>query len=226
MIFVPRRRHYCVLNNADCFIFDMGNMYFNTDLPFKCLFDSWNVYSAVTLLATCLSACVLAMVLESTKKIKVFFTEYFHAIPLKRMKSPQVSVINTAAADDADSSTTSSAFEVTDSIQHVRCQKITNHTVQSGLHGVRVLFGQMLMLTVMTYNTYVLAAVVCGSVVGYFLFCSQSTQVKLNGSAAAAVSAPQQPSPKKCCHGSKDEEAATAKQLVDDSTESLLSHEC
>ena len=88
----------------------------------------------------------------------------------------------------------------------------------------------MLMLTVMTYNTYVLAAVVCGSVVGYFLFCSQSTQVKLNGSAAAAVSAPQQPSPKKCCHGSKDEEAAaaaaTAKQLVDDSTESLLSHEC
>lgn len=44
------------------------------------------------------------------------------------------------------------------------------HAWQTALHGVQVLVSYMLMLVFMTYNTWLCAAVVLGSAVGYFLF--------------------------------------------------------
>ena len=49
--------------------------------------------------------------------------------------------------------------------------RIKNLTADSLIHMSRVTCGYLLMLGVMTYNTYILASSVLGSVFGYFLFC-------------------------------------------------------
>ncbi|CAH8566595.1 unnamed protein product [Dicrocoelium dendriticum] len=47
------------------------------------------------------------------------------------------------------------------------------HLAQTALHLVQMFFGYMLMLTAMTYNVYMLIAVMLGFTVGYFLFSRQ-----------------------------------------------------
>ena len=49
--------------------------------------------------------------------------------------------------------------------------RIKNHTADSLIHMSRVTCGYLLMLGVMTYNTYILISTILGSVFGYFLFC-------------------------------------------------------
>lgn len=59
-------------------------------------------------------------------------------------------------------------------------RNVTIMLIQSALHLLRVIIGYLLMLCVMTMNLWILASVIVGGGVGYFLFRPWSFPKKLN----------------------------------------------
>jgi len=139
--------------------------YFNFDLPFKFLFKSWDVNSNILLVATCFFVALLSIFLESLKNLKSRFSEHFYSLPLVKSE-----------LEGKEEQGKTSDLVITDSLKYVKSQRIKNHTADSLIHMSRVTCGYLLMLGVMTYNTYVLASTVLGSVFGYFLFCYASAE--------------------------------------------------
>lgn len=54
-------------------------------------------------------------------------------------------------------------------VSNIDRQSVLLHGAQAGLHVLQVALGYMLMLCVMSYNTWIFLAVIFGSVLGYFL---------------------------------------------------------
>ena len=48
--------------------------------------------------------------------------------------------------------------------------RIKNHLLQTVVHGIKVFLGYFMMLAVMTFNGYIVLAVLLGATLGYFIF--------------------------------------------------------
>jgi len=177
--------------------------FFNDDLPFKFLFESWNINSTSTLVFTCIGVIVVGLAIEASKALQMFFSHHFFTLPLKKLKTE-------FPENQPDTSTASSDLFISDSLQYVRSRRIKNHLIQTILFAVKLFLGYVLMLAAMLYNSYVMGAVIGGSVLGYFFFSTDSLDNKQSSSSTADNRSSTDP--------------VSTLTTVNTSTESLLNH--
>lgn len=120
----------------------MGQFFFFTDDMKNFLFHGLNIHETSDIIITCLIIIALAVCLEGLRSLTVYLRLRLKQNPL--------------------------TYGRTDiSINHDRIQF---HISGFFLHTVNLLVGYLLMLAVMSYNAYIMLAVIVGSGLGYFIF--------------------------------------------------------
>ncbi|KAJ0057767.1 hypothetical protein NL108_017685 [Boleophthalmus pectinirostris] len=137
-------------------------MTFDSSSSVTLLFDFWKVHGVGGMLLSVLVVFLLTLFYEVLKVSRVWLDHRF-----KRTAPPPGDTSLKLEGSQSISSLTPIAS--TQPIPPLSTkQRVLLHSAQAGLHTVQVALGYMLMLCVMSYNTWIFLAVVFGAVLGYF----------------------------------------------------------
>nr|XP_060613318.1 protein SLC31A2 [Anolis sagrei ordinatus] len=122
------------------------------------LFDFWNVHTPAGMVLTVVIILLLAVLYEAIKVGKLKLIQC--AMPVvppsisqEALGEPEITSINTGTAQ----LTGTSKFP------------FPWHVAQTLIHVVQVVLGYMVMLAVMSYNSWVFIGVIVGSAIGYYV---------------------------------------------------------
>lgn len=137
-------------------------VYFNLKSDFmNFMFNKFHV-SGTGLIGVCLVFFSLTIILEASKSL-IF---YLHA----KLKQNPLTYGQTNNSIQDDRSPLFSAIMIPSSIERIRRQRIRFHLGGFAVHVFNVILGYFIMLAIMTYNVYILIAVILGSGLGHFIF--------------------------------------------------------
>ncbi|XP_053137845.1 probable low affinity copper uptake protein 2 isoform X2 [Hemicordylus capensis] len=134
-------------------------MYFIFSDKVVLLFDFWNVHSPGGMVLSVIVILLLAVLYEAIKVGK--------AKLVQRTMPTVAPSISQEALDEPERASVSNGL---DRFVHPPKKWFLWHSVQTLIHIVQVVLGYLVMLAVMTYNTWIFLGVVAGSAIGYFLF--------------------------------------------------------
>ncbi|KAM6902265.1 protein SLC31A2 [Xenentodon cancila] len=134
------------------------------------LFDFWNVHGPAGMVLSVLVVLLLTVFYEVLKVWRVWLGSSSKlAQPASRYAAPPPTRGESSSVLDSSPSESS----LTPSESHPRTPSTRNswllHVIQTVLHMLQVCLGYMLMLCVMSYNTWIFLGVIVGSVLGYFI---------------------------------------------------------
>ncbi|CDW52712.1 high affinity copper uptake protein 1 [Trichuris trichiura] len=141
----------------------MMSMYFHGGYEETILFSFWKTCTLGGFVGSFIGIMLLAVLYEG---IKTFRESLFRR---SICSASSASVSRQACPSQTDSVTQSgvmSAYKVTYRLKPVS----VGHAIQSAMHMLQLLISYLLMLIVMTFNTWLMFAVVIGAGVGYLLF--------------------------------------------------------
>uniref|UniRef100_A0A8D0GDA0 Copper transport protein n=1 Tax=Sphenodon punctatus TaxID=8508 RepID=A0A8D0GDA0_SPHPU len=123
------------------------------------LFDFWNVHSPAGMVLSVLVILLMAMLYEAIKVGKVKLLQHtMQAIP------------TSLSSDRLDVSEGASVNSGPGQPEHSTPRRwFLYHVSQSLFHVVQVVIGYLVMLAVMSYNTWIFLGVIAGSTIGYFV---------------------------------------------------------
>ncbi|XP_072309744.1 protein SLC31A2 [Eucyclogobius newberryi] len=139
------------------------SMTFDASSSVTLLFDFWEVHGVAGMLLSVLIVFLLTLTYEVLKVSRVWLNCRFKSTaPPPGDSSPTLepSLSESSLAPIASMQPPSPL-----GTQH----SLLLHSGQACLHVLQVALGYVLMLCVMSYNTWIFLAVICGSVLGYFL---------------------------------------------------------
>ncbi|VDP22777.1 unnamed protein product [Schistosoma margrebowiei] len=159
-------------------------MYFNTDMHYTLLFSSWIIDTVGKAIVACLGSFIFAIIYEALETLR-------HKLLLRAACNNQCERAGNSyggpscpgCPNSSDSNSNKGYLNPVESNEEVHVNVFSNsyreklrshcssyHLVQTMLHLVHAFMGYILMLIVMTYNVYLLLAVLFGFTLGYFLF--------------------------------------------------------
>ncbi|XP_031711434.1 protein SLC31A2 isoform X1 [Anarrhichthys ocellatus] len=148
----------------------MMSMTFGVSSSVMLLFDFWDVHGPVGMLLSVFVVFLLTVFFELLKVWKVWLGSSSKlAQPQRLYAAPQ------SLSSDSIPALESSASEsaLTPMEPPPPAPNTTNrwllHGIQAVLHMLQVSLGYMLMLCVMSYNTWIFIGVIMGSLLGYFI---------------------------------------------------------
>lgn len=141
-------------------------MTFDTSSSVTLLFDFWEVHGVAGMLLSVVVVFLLTLCYELLKVSRIWLNHRFEkstAAPPPGDGSPVLDSM------PSESSLTPIAPSQDPPSRSDRRHNVLLHGAQAGLHMLQVVLGYMLMLCVMSYNTWIFLAVIFGSVLGYFM---------------------------------------------------------
>ncbi|KAL0965385.1 hypothetical protein UPYG_G00280600 [Umbra pygmaea] len=148
------------------------HMTFEAGSSVTLLFDFWDVHGPAGMVLSVFVVLLLTVFYELLKVSRVWLgkrSEHQSAqsdIP----PSNHFSECQGSSAALARSLSESSLAPVEQTVQTLsRMKRLQLHGIQTSLHILQVVLGYMLMLCVMSYNTWIFLGVIIGSVLGYFI---------------------------------------------------------
>jgi len=155
----------------------MMMMYFHGGYDEVILFDFWRVSTIGGLVGSMIGCFLMGVLYEGIKSYREHWMNgAFHAVSYNQMNSQRKSPSN----EQTESGGTSRGDNVSDqgSIKVIETKMFSiPHIVLTILHMVQMTLAYFLMLIVMTYNSWLCAAVIFGSTLGYFLFGWRKTTI-------------------------------------------------
>ncbi|KAJ6654643.1 hypothetical protein lerEdw1_006796 [Lerista edwardsae] len=136
----------------------MMPMYFFFSDKVVLLFEFWNVRSPAGMVLSVFVIMLLAVLYEAIKvgKAKIVQQGTMPAMApslSQEVLEPERASVNTSAEQPT----------------HTSKHWFLWHSVQSLIHIVQVVLGYLIMLAVMSYNTWIFLGVIAGSTIGYYL---------------------------------------------------------
>jgi len=149
------------------------NMLRNTDIIDTCIiFRSWHVSSISFFIGSCISIVLLCIIYEY---LRVFQRKMDYRIALslqaKRKGKLQASSGRNSPEVSEDSGLLSGRRLLRTSLTGIPVPPVTR-ALRATVYGATVFLSFFLMLIFMTYNAYLIAAVVIGSALGHYIFGS------------------------------------------------------
>ncbi|XP_068585689.1 protein SLC31A2 [Cebidichthys violaceus] len=149
----------------------MMSMTFGVSSSVTLLFDFWDVHGPVGMVLSVFVVLLLTVFFELLKVVKVRLgssSELAH--PQRLYVAPQSLNSDSISALEGSSPSESSLtpMEEPPLAPNTRNRWLL-HGIQAVLHMLQVSLGYMLMLCVMSYNTWIFIGVIVGSVIGYFI---------------------------------------------------------
>uniref|UniRef100_A0A3P9ICZ6 Copper transport protein n=1 Tax=Oryzias latipes TaxID=8090 RepID=A0A3P9ICZ6_ORYLA len=129
------------------------------------LFDFWDVHSPAGMVLSVLLVLLLALFYEVLKVWRVWLSGSQLAVRAPACTPPPSVHSESASMLEGSPETSLAPVELHTSGPN----SWLLHVIQTALHVLQVVLGYMLMLCVMSYNTWIFLGVVLGSVLGYFL---------------------------------------------------------
>nr|AMK07599.1 copper transporter 2 [Acanthogobius hasta] len=149
------------------------SMTFDTSSSVTLLFDFWEVHGAAGMLLSVAVVFLLTLAYEVLKVSRIWLSHRF-----KKSTAPPPGDSSPALGGSTSVSSLTPIAPTEPPPPLSTKHSVLLHGAQAALHTVQVALGYMLMLCVMSYNTWIFLAVICGSVLGYYLlfplFCSLS----------------------------------------------------
>nr|XP_046230714.1 probable low affinity copper uptake protein 2 isoform X2 [Scatophagus argus] len=146
----------------------MMPMTFEVSSSVTLLFDFWDVHGPAGMVLSVFVVLLLTVLYEVLKVWRVWL-----GCSSKLARAP--SVYATAQSMHSDSNTVLDSTPSESSLTPMEPPALNTrhslllHGIQTLLHIVQVSLGYMLMLCVMSYNTWIFLGVIVGSVLGYFI---------------------------------------------------------
>ncbi|CAL1569635.1 unnamed protein product [Knipowitschia caucasica] len=142
------------------------SMTFEASSSVTLLFDFWSVHGVGGMLLSVLVVFLLTLVFELLKVFRIRLSQRFERSPA----APPAGEHNAGVLEGCSSESSLTPIASTQppaelSFRH----RALVQGAQAALHSLQVLLGYTLMLCVMSYNTWIFLAVICGSMLGYFL---------------------------------------------------------
>lgn len=142
------------------------SMTFDSSSSVTLLFDFWEVHGVAGMLLSVVVVFLLTLCYEVLKVSRIWLSHRF-----EKSTTPPCGD-NTPVLDSMPSESSLASIapaQPPDSHIDRRRRLLLLHGTQAVLHVLQVALGYMLMLCVMSYNTWIFLAVIFGSVLGYFL---------------------------------------------------------
>lgn len=143
----------------------MMSMTFDTSSSVTLLFDFWDVNGVAGMLLSVVVVFLLTVCYEVLKVSRIWLSHRFE----KSTAPPCGDSSPVLDSMPSESSLTPIAPTQPPTSHNDKRRSLLLHGAQAGLHMLQVALGYMLMLCVMSYNTWIFLAVIFGSVLGYFL---------------------------------------------------------
>ncbi|XP_072227562.1 protein SLC31A2 [Leuresthes tenuis] len=150
----------------------MMSMTFGWSSSVMLLFDFWDVHGPAGMVLSVFVVLLLTVFYEVLKVWRVWLGNGSKlAQPRSAYYAPSSS--RSESSSVLDSSPSESSLTPVESPTPTPTPSTRNswllHVVQTALHMLQVTLGYMLMLCVMSYNTWIFLGVIVGSVLGYFI---------------------------------------------------------
>ncbi|XP_029300308.1 protein SLC31A2 [Cottoperca gobio] len=148
----------------------MMSMTFGVSSSVTLLFDFWDVHGPAGMVLSVLVVLLLTLFYEVLKVWRVWLGS---SVKLAQPQSaytapPSYRSDSSSALDSSPSESSLTPMEPPPPAADTRNRWLL-HTIQTVLHMLQVSLGYMLMLCVMSYNTWIFLGVIVGSVLGYFI---------------------------------------------------------
>lgn len=140
-------------------------MTFDTSSSVTLLFEFWEVHGVAGMLLSVFVVFLLTLCYELLKVSRIWLSHRYE----KNTPPPcgdSAPVLDSSPSESSLTPIAPARPPVSNSDQR---RSVLLHGLQAALHVVQVALGYMLMLCVMSYNTWIFLAVIGGSVLGYFL---------------------------------------------------------
>uniref|UniRef100_A0A6Q2XED4 Copper transport protein n=2 Tax=Esox lucius TaxID=8010 RepID=A0A6Q2XED4_ESOLU len=135
------------------------------------LFDFWEVHGPTGMALSVFVVLLLTVFYELLKVSRVWLGKRSEQADQSAFSPPVLSSECQGSSAALASSLSESSLAPMEQTVHI--PSTTNrwcvHGVQTALHILQVVLGYMLMLCVMSYNTWIFLGVIVGSVIGYFI---------------------------------------------------------
>ncbi|KAK9532848.1 hypothetical protein VZT92_010213 [Zoarces viviparus] len=148
----------------------MMSMTFGVSSSVTLLFDCWDVHGPVGMLLSVFVVFLLTVFFELLKVWKVWLGSSSKlAQPQHLYAAPQsLSSVSIPALESSPSESSLTPMEPPPPAPSTTNRWLL-HGIQAVLHMLQVSLGYMLMLCVMSYNTWIFIGVIVGSLLGYFI---------------------------------------------------------
>lgn len=159
-IFLPT---YAMMKNMSM---HMGEYFYFSSTVKNFVFEGLNFDGTGGVVGVCVIIFIFTILLEATKSLTYYLTLRLNQNPLTygRMNT------STSSSIQSDRSQLFSALMIPSSIAQIKRQRLKIHFSGYLLHTVNLIIGYLLMLAIMSFDAYILIAVILGSGVGYFIF--------------------------------------------------------
>ncbi|XP_045199135.1 probable low affinity copper uptake protein 2 isoform X3 [Mercenaria mercenaria] len=141
--------------------------YFSTTVK-NFMFEDLSFHGSAGVVCVCLIIFSFTVLLEGTKSL-IFY------LRLRQNQNP-LTYGKTETSIQTERSPLFSALMIPSSVSEIKQKRLKFHIGGYLLHSVDLLLGYLLMLAVMSYDAYILIAVILGSGVGYFVFGAINTR--------------------------------------------------
>lgn len=139
------------------------SQYFNTKKDFMhFIFKELHISGTKGLVGVCFVFLVLTIILEATKSLMFYLSA--------RLKQHPLTYGQTNRSIQDDRAPLFSAIMIPSSIDRIKRLRVRFHIGGFAVHVFNVFLGYIIMLAVMTYNVYILVAVIVGSGLGHLVF--------------------------------------------------------
>ncbi|TNN11417.1 High affinity copper uptake protein [Schistosoma japonicum] len=159
-------------------------MYFNTDLHYTLLFSSWIIDTVGKAIVACFGSFIFAIIYEALESLRQnLLLRAACNNRCGRVENSYGGPSCPGCQNPSDTNSNKGYLNPVESNEEVHVSVLQNsyyeklrsyctryHLIQTMLHMIHAFMGYMLMLIVMTYNVYLLLAVLFGFTLGYFLF--------------------------------------------------------
>ncbi|KAK7896586.1 hypothetical protein WMY93_021911 [Mugilogobius chulae] len=140
-------------------------MTFDTSSSVTLLFDFWEVHGVGGMLLSVLVVFLLTLTYEVLKVSRIWLSKRFEKSP----EEPPADMSTSLESSQSESSLTPIASTQPPVPLCTKYRPVFLHCAQALLHVLQITLGYLLMLCVMSYNTWIFLAVIGGSVLGYYL---------------------------------------------------------
>lgn len=145
-------------------------MTFGVSSSVTLLFDFWDVHGPAGMVLSVFVVLLLTVFYEVLKVWRVWLSTHSKLAEPQSLYAAPPSY-RTDSSSALDSSPSESSLTPMDSPPRIPSTRKSwlLHGIQTVLHMLQVSLGYMLMLCVMSYNTWIFLGVIVGSVLGYFI---------------------------------------------------------
>ncbi|XP_041825958.1 probable low affinity copper uptake protein 2 [Melanotaenia boesemani] len=148
----------------------MMSMTFGVSSNVTLLFKSWDVHSPAGMVLSVFVVLLLTVFYEVLKVWRVWLgsSSKLAQPPSPYAAPPSSRSESSSVLDSSPSESSLTPVETPPQTPSTRTSWLL-HVIQTVLHVLQVSLGYMLMLCVMSYNTWIFLGVIVGSVLGYFI---------------------------------------------------------